>query len=219
MIDVGRQTVANIDHGMKVGDLMKPQRLSNPRRKSEMFAADTAAQRPGRKQPIPWSGSGAANRAAPGRLTHDRDGNHQRPVPGIRIPTNNGRLELIGDLAKPQVKLLRQSPAALLGQSDAHHRRHGKPSHGGDVAQIHCQGFSADGSRSRFGQAKTCAFHEHIGGDQTGDVRPWMNGRRIIAWSYQNPRIRWSPLPQPIDVGEFASGGSHISSPETCRVG
>jgi hypothetical protein len=73
MIYVGRESVADVDHGMKFGEAVQHLRFPHTGRECEMFTQDAAAQGPRHKQPIAGPGSAAGHRTTPGRLANERD--------------------------------------------------------------------------------------------------------------------------------------------------
>src|SRR5260370_26221551 len=124
MIQVGRQAVANVDHGMKKDEVVKLDGLLNARPEIEMFAADTASQWSRHHKPIARPRAGSANWSAARRLAQHGHRDHQRPVPGVSIATDDGRLKFVRHAAEAEIQFLSQMTAALTRQSNARDRRH-----------------------------------------------------------------------------------------------
>src|SRR5438094_8675412 len=102
MIYVTRQTVANVDHRMKKDEVVKLDGLLNAWPEIEMFAADTASQRPCHQEPIARPRPRSANRPPACRLAQHGHRDHQRPIPGIGIATDDGRLKFVRYVAEAE---------------------------------------------------------------------------------------------------------------------
>src|SRR5438309_9758101 len=112
-MDVRGQAVAHVDHGVQIDDGMKLKGFAHPRRDRQVSSQDAAAEGSGYHEPIPRLRAAAPYRAPSGRLSGDRDGDHEGAVPAIGITAHDRRVESIGGLAQTKIKFFRQLPPSL----------------------------------------------------------------------------------------------------------
>ena len=172
VLDIGGQAVADVDHGVQIGDLVQAQRLAHARREIEVLAEDAAAERAGHQQPVARLRSAARSPAprpvaSPSTVTEMTSGPSQLLV----SPPTIGGVEGVGDLAHAVIQFLRQGSPAAARQPDADHRGHGPAGHGGDVAQVDGHRLAADTPRPGLGQEETAPLQQHVGRDQARPAR------------------------------------------------
>ncbi len=208
MVQVGREAVGNVDHGMDVAGSVHGERLLDSRLWSEVPARQQAAtEGAGHEDRITGLGTASADGAAPRRLADRHDGDHQWTVPRIGIAANQVNLKTVGELAHARVETFGQDGGPIAWQRNGDQGRARCAGHGRDIGKIDAERLVTDGTRAVLLEPKMPAVHEHVGGDEKIRTRVGGEDRTIVADSEFGCTARTLALlfSDPVNEGEFSA--------------
>ncbi len=148
-----------------------------------MAAEQAAAKWAGDEDRVADLSARTSHRAAHGGLAEQRDGDHERAVPGVGVAADERDAEPIGHPNEAAMQFPRDlgRAAVLFRQRDCDHRRQRPRGHRRDVGEIHAHRLAADSLRARIIEPEMAAIHQHIGRHDKLDSRRRFEQRRVIA--------------------------------------